>query len=689
MLFSLEWLLRLCPVQAAPDKIAALLTSRGLTVDALTGEGDDAVLEVDVPANRPDCLGHLGLARELSAATSTALAPRPALPPAEGDPVSTKVEIEIGDPELCPRYTGGWVRGVKVGASPKWVVDRLERCGLRSVNNVVDASNLVLLELSHPIHFFDGAKVKPREGNTVPWIGVRRARAGERLRTLDDVDRKLDADTLVITDGAGPVALAGVIGGGDSEITETTTDVLIEAAQFQALSIRATARRIGVQTDASYRFERGVDREGLVEAQALASRLLVELAGGTPAPGLVDVYPSPHTPRRATLRESAIDRLLGYTPESAVIEGALSALSLQPQSRDDASFSVTVPSYRLDLENEADLVEEVARHVGYDEIPTPPLVTMAAGREPHEREMADVTREVVARLGFHEAVGYAMIGVGEDDSFVDTAGPAPMVLTNPIAEPLSLLRRSILPGLLRAADRNLRRGTRDVRLFEVGRVFLRTDEDPFPIEPLRLGLAWSGSARPRHWSESDRDLGLYDVIGMVEHIIGCLAPDRETGRQAGAWSGFHPGRSARWADRDRGEFAWAGALHPDLQESLSQTLFLAEIDLTTLRSQATVRQHRSLPRVPAVTRDLSLLLLPEHRYADVLATLEAVEAPAPASFEVIDRYAGKGLGEGEASVTVRSTLQPMDRTLTDQETENYRVSLVQALENRLGIKLRA
>ncbi len=689
MLFSLEWLLRLCPVQAAPEKIAELLTSRGLTVDALSGEGDDAVLEVDVPANRPDCLGHLGLARELSAATSTPLAPRDGATPAQGDAVDTLVEVDIDDPELCPRYTAGWVRGVKVGPSPKWVVDRLERCGLRSVNNVVDASNLVLLELSHPIHFFDGAKVKPRQGGSLPWIGVRRARTGEKLRTLDGIDRNLDPETLVITDGGGPVALAGVIGGGDSEITETTTDVLIEAAQFQTLSIRATARRIGVQTDASYRFERGVDREGLVEAQSLAGRLLVELAGGTPAPGLVDAYPSPHVPRRATLRESEIDRLLGFTPPSTVIEGALTALSLQPESSGDGTFAVTVPSYRLDLDNEADLVEEVARHVGYDEIPTPPPEMPTGGREPHEREQADVTREVVARLGFHEAVGYAMIGVGEDDPFVEPAGPVPMPLSNPIAEPLSLLRRSVLPGLPRAADRNLRRGTRDVRLFEVGRVFLRAETAKFPEEPLRLGLAWSGSARPRHWGEADRDLDLYDIIGIVEHIVQSLAPERKTGRAPGARPGFHPGRSASWSDRQRGEFAWAGALHPDLQEKYSQTVFLAEIDLTTLRCRPTVRQHRSLPRVPAVTRDLSLLLSPEHRYADVLATLEAVEAPAPAFFEVIDRYAGKGLAEGEASVTVRSTLQPMDRTLTDQETENYRVCLVQALAKRLGIKLRA
>jgi phenylalanyl-tRNA synthetase beta chain len=503
VLFSLSWLRELCPVPGTEREIADRLTARGLTVDAIEVHGDDAALDVDVPANRPDCLGHLGLARELAAAHGLPLAPEPRAPEGTGSPLSGELRVEIDDAAACPRYTARLVRGVRVGPSPPWVRRRLELCGLRSINTVVDASNLVLLELGHPIHFFDWDRW--RDGASGPGaLRVRFARAGETLVTLDGAERRLGPEDLVIADERRPRALAGVIGGADSGIGDDTRDVLIEAAAFAPRRVRATARRLGLATDASSRFERGVDAAGAERAQARAVGLLAELAGGRPAPGMLDAAPVAPTPRRLALSTERLARLLGYRPEDDETLGALTRLGLEPRRQDGSRIGVTVPSHRPDLEREADLIEEVARHLGYDRIPAiaPPLVLAAPSDE--RRRLASRARDRLAAAGFLEAFGYSMIAAGADADFVQPRTPPPLALTNPIAEPLAVLRRSLAPGLLRAVDSNLRHGTLDVRLFEIGHVFVARGPGLPPDEPLHAAIAWSGAARPRHRGRARR-----------------------------------------------------------------------------------------------------------------------------------------------------------------------------------------
>jgi phenylalanyl-tRNA synthetase beta chain len=684
MLASLSWLRALCPVDEPAELIAEALTSRGLTVDALTPAGEDHALDIDLPANRPDCLGHLGLARELSAAFARPLASPASTPPGEGEAADEAVRIEIEDSELCPRYTAGIVRGIKVGPSPGWVVRRLEVCGLRSINNVVDASNIVMLELGNPIHFFDLALI----GGGV--VHIRRARAGERLKTLDGELRRLSPEMLVISDAERPIALAGVIGGAETEIGDGTSDILIEAASFKARSVRATSRKLALQTDAGYRFSRGVDPEAVPAAQALAARLLAELAGGRAAPGTIDAYPLPPAERKLTLRLGQLRRLLGYAPGRRRVEEALTALQLSPKWLEGNSIEATAPSWRIDLEREADVVEEVARHIGYGKVPVqmtglPSVATAAAAGGAEER-----SRDLLSYEGFHEVFGYAMIAENEDAPFIDAGPAAPLHLTNPIVESSAWLRRSVLPGLLRAVDLNHRRGVRNVRLYEVGRIFLPAGPGKMPVERLHAGLVWSGAGQPPHWAIPQRDVDLFDVTGLVEKLLCALSPETPFERGRCALDGYHPGRSVAWRAPTGEEIARCGSLHPQLQQSLPHTVYLAEIDIEFLEhAEPSIHRFKPLPRLTAVTRDLAVVMTGARSYGEVTEALQAVSPPAPVEIEAVDSYSGPPLGRDEYALTIRFVLQPAARALKEEEIEGYRKALVEVLDRRLGVKIRS
>lgn len=681
MYASLKWLREMCPFDASPADVAAALTARGLTVDAITMIGEDTQFEIEIPANRPDCLGHRGLARELSAAFGVALeSPAPA-PDAAGPDIASSIAVHIEAADLCGRYTARIVRGVRIEPSPAYVTQRLEVCGVRPINNVVDASNLVMLETGNPIHFFDLPTIEQRR------IVVRRAAPGEKLTTLDDQEHALDEQMLVIADGRRAVALAGVMGGRETEIGERTRDILIEAAWFLPNSIRRTARRTGLSTDANHRFERGVDPEGVSAAQDMAVRLLVELAGGVADAGWIDVYPAASVPRRLILRPAKLHRLLGYAPGIDESRQALEALGLRPQIGPD-SIEVTIPSWRVDLEREVDLIEEVARQLGYDRVPTSVEGLPAIETPTAAPDRGEVARDVLARRGFHEAYGYAMIERGEDDRFVESRLNAPTELTHPIVETMAVLRRSILPGLLRAIDLNQRRGVRDVRLFEVGRVFHPTEND-FPAEPLRVGIVWCGRARPAHWSEPDREVQWFDLAGLVETVLQCVSPGLVADRAAGATAAHHPGLSAHWTV-DATAVAWAGALHPELGGDRAQAVWLAEIDLDRLPTGETaVSKYTALPNLGVVERDIAVVLPPGRTWREVRDALSAVPAPVPASIEAVDRYEGKPLAPGSAAVTVRVRLQPDRTSLTEETIEAYRQQLLDQLTGPLGLEIRA
>jgi phenylalanyl-tRNA synthetase beta chain len=685
MLISLAWLRELVDVKSDDDEIARRLTARGLTVDAQTAVSGDTVLDIDVPANRPDALGHLGVAREVAAAFGVLLKPLPPLPTPSGTPAAQTVTVSVDAPELCGRYTAGIVRGVRVGPSPPWVVARLAACGHRSVNNVVDVSNLVMLALGQPVHFFDLAKLA---GNA---IHVREAESGERLTTLDGLLRSLGPGMIVIADAGGPTALGGVMGGAGSQITDATKDVLIEAAWFSPKAVRHTARGLNLVTDASQRFERGGDPEAPSAAQALAASLLASLAGGAAAPGIVDVRRAPAVTRTLRVRSARATALLGYPVSTAVATKALSEMSLTPSAQGHV-IEVTVPSWRVDLTREADLVEEIGRHLGYDRIPsTTPREAPRRASASRRAELEEAARDRLAGLGFNEAFNYAMIGPGEDDRFVPPGAPAAPTLVNPIAETLGTLRRSLLPGLLRAADQNLRRGAASVRLFEVGCVFHAKGPGELPDEPSRAGFAWSGTAEPAHWSEASRPVDLWDAAGIVEDILNRAFGDTPLTRRRAEIAAFHPGRAIAWHDGAGRTVAWCGPLHPDdvVRLGLPAAVWLAEIDLSPAADLTRAAElYRPVPRVPATWRDLSIVIPPAVDSQSILAVLAGVEPPAPVSMSWIDRYSGSSLPSGHVAMTLRVILQPVDRTLNDAEAEEYRSRLVAALDSVPGVRLR-
>ena len=683
MLISVAWLRELVAIDAEPAAIAKALTSRGLTVDAVTDTGGDTVLDVDVPTNRPDALGHRGIAREVAAAFGRRLHPPRSVPRATGAHVEKEIDVVVDDPSLCGRYTARIVRGVTVGPSPEAVVSRLAACGLRSINNVVDISNLVMLELGQPVHFFDLARLSGRT------IRVRSAAKGDRLTTLDGVRHDLEPGMVVIADGSGPIALGGVMGGASTEILPETKDVLIEAAWFSPSAVRRTARGLGIATDASHRFERGCDPEAPPAAQDLACHWLSELAGGRTAPGTIDRRPHPAKPPRLTVRLARVAALLGYRPDPAEAVAALAALELAP-SRVGDSIAITVPPWRVDLQREADLVEEIGRSLGYDRVPAALPSTAPRGSASPPPPIEDAARERLAARGFHEAINYAMVGAGEDDRFVPPGAPAPVPLDNPISASLSVLRRSLLPGLVRFADQNARRGVPELRLFEVGRIFLGREPGAFPEERLRAGFVWVGAATPPHWSAPPRPADPYDAAGLVEDVLA-LSSVRGWRRERAVLAALHPGQSIAWRDAEGRPIAWCGALHPAIAGSLafSAPPLVGEIDLSALGADLRGPVTASpIGNLPAASRDLSLVLDRTTEAGAVVEALARVPSQAPATFAWIDRYEGPGLAAGEVSMTLRVILQPRERTLLDAETESYRQALIAALSAVEGARLR-
>ena len=473
MLISYNWLRELTGTKLTPTELRERLTMVGLAIDAVEEIEGDSVLDVEVPSNRPDCLSHIGIAREVSVIERSKVQnPKSKAPKTEGK-AGDFASVEIQDPELCPRYTARIVRGVKIGPSPAWLQKRLGEIGQRPINNVADITNYVLHELGQPLHAFDLPKLAEHR------IVVRRAAAGERLKTLDGVDRTLDSDMLIIADAQRPIALAGVMGGLDSEISAQTTDVLIESAYFNPDSVRRTARKLGMDTEASRRFERGADCENVLQAQTRCVELICEIAGGVATEDAIDVYLNPLLERLVDFRPERVESVASLRVDPSEMTRILEALGFTPEeSSKNGAVRFTVPSWRIDVSLEEDLIEEIARHTGYDKIASElPPSNMSGEYQPTEMKRRAL-RRILRDLGFDEAINFSFIDTVHDEQFELLPGIADetdkvsfVTLSNPILEEATRMRATLLPGLIESLKNNLNHGTRDVRLFEIGRIF--------------------------------------------------------------------------------------------------------------------------------------------------------------------------------------------------------------------------
>lgn len=695
MRFPLEWLREFVEISLPPADLADRLSNVGLVVDAVEGEGDGAVLEIDVPANRPDCMNIYGMAREIAAFTGAALRPyhSDAAEAAGQPPSSASAAVEIQERALCGRYAGRVVRGIRVAASPERIASRLRAAGLNVVSNIVDVTNYVLHEIGHPLHAFDLAKVSGSR------IVVRRARKGETLTTLDGVARLLDPDMLVISDAERPSALAGVMGGADSMISTEVRDVLLEAAHFDPASVRRTARKLGLSTDASFHFERCADIEAVQPAIDRAAALLAEVAGGQVAPGILDVRAQPHSrPRPIHVRLARAETLIGTGVEADRAAAGLEALGFGVQRATDG-FDVSVPSHRRDVAEEVDLIEEIARWVGYETIPErlPELPGIGEIRRfAHRRE--DALRDSLIGSGFTEVL--TLVYVSRDHTeMLREPGVSALPLTNAMAEGQDVLRSSLFPGLVQAVRHNLNRGVRDLRVFEVGHVFRKADrggeppagsrDDRIADEPLMAGLAATGLARPRHWAEPARAAGFYDLKGALMEALSVLRIPAEFRRLEGEHP-FEPGTAGEVLSLGR-PVGRLGLLSPEMAGRLGikTEVFLAEINLTRLfEAPPDPPILRPLPRYPASSRDLALVVRRGITWADIESAIREAGGDLVSSVALFDRYTGGPLPRDHVSLAVNIIYQRGDRTLAAEEIQAAEANLLKRLNERFGITLR-
>ncbi|HVP29972.1 MAG TPA: phenylalanine--tRNA ligase subunit beta [Myxococcota bacterium] len=657
----------------------------------LPGARAETVLELELTPNRGDCASVLGVAREVRALFGGALQ----LPPTEvkegAGRAADLVRVSIEDGEGCPRYVARVVRGVRVGESPEWVRRRLEAAGMRAINNVVDVTNLVLLELGQPLHAFDLAKLGGGE------VRVRSARAGERLWTLDGEERTLEPDDLVIADGKLPVALAGVMGGADTEVTATTTDVLIESAAFAPARIRRTARRLGLRSEASYRFERGIDPAGVRRAADRAARLIAELAGGEAAAGAVDVAGRPlEPPRTIALDPARVNRLLGTALAAEEIASLLRRLEIGCEAAADGGLRCTVPSHRPDLVIPQDLIEEVARLHGLDGIePRLPVAQLRTLSEAPHRSLVERARDALVGAGLLEAATLSFFDAADLDRLdlsLDDRRRRTVRIQNPIGEEQSRLRTSLLPSLLRAARQNLARKVERVRLFEAARVFFADGpaaEAGLADEPLRLAAVLTHGPRQSLWEPREAIPSFFEAKGVAERLLAALG--REAWLRAGSGEPYlHPGAACEIVTR-AGVAGAVGELHPDAARAFEIDVPCAviELDVTALAAlPERVARYTEVSNQPPVRRDLAVLLDREVAAGDVLEAIRKQAGPQLAAAEVFDRYEGPGVAEGKVSLAFRLVFQRADRAFTDAEIAKLVERVVGMLAHRFGGELR-
>ncbi len=679
MRVPIEWLKEYVDVQASPEELAHRLTMAGLEVEAIEHEEGEPVLNVKVTPNRGDCLSMVGVAREVAALYGLPLRhPMPAARSTEPGDAAQYAHIQIIDEDLCPRYAARIVRNVRIAPSPEWMQKRLTLAGMRPINNVVDVTNYVMLELGQPLHAFDLDLLPGGQ------IVVRRAKPGERIVTLDGIERELQPEMLMICDATHPVAVAGVMGGGETEVTPNTRNVLLESAHFHPTSIRRTSQRLQLSTEASYRFERVVDPGGVVSALDRACELLQQIGAGEPVSGVVDVYPRPAQERTVTLRPERCNLLLGLNLDAQTMLDCLRRLQLNAELRDGV-VHVTVPTFRPDLNIEEDLAEEVGRVYGYENIPErlPFGHTHRGGDSPDTRLIRPL-QEAFVRAGLMEVHTHTLRAPGP----LDDPARTPVRVRNAASEELSTLRNSLIPSLMDVVVHNLARRQTEIFLFEVGRVF-RVLPDGDYEETLKAGFAITGSVFPPGWDARYPAADFFTAKGIVQTLLETVGVE-EAQYVPASDPRFHPGRSARVlvGERDVGIF---GELHPDILEKLDisrRTVLAGEFDVYTLWSLATRRvRYVPLPRYPAVLRDLAVVAPEDLPYQQVEQTVRQAGGDLLESVRLFDVYRGERIPEGTRSLALSLTFRSQERTLTDDEVDQIVGRIVQALEG-IGAKLR-
>lgn len=648
----------------------------------------DTIFEIGLTPNRADCLSIIGVAREIAAKLGKEVHYNQAQVVESGPEINTVTSVQIDDADLCPRYTARYISGCTIGPSPQWLVSRLQALGQRSINNVVDITNYVLLEYGHPLHAFDFRQLAGGK------IIVRRSGEGEKFTTLDGQERTLKASDLTIRDGERAVALAGIMGGENSEIADDTTNILLESAYFNPSAIRLTSKRLGLHTESSHRFERGTDFNILPIAINRAASLIAELSGGQVYKGIIDAYPATLTEKSVTVRIARINGILGLTLTEEDVVSIFKNLEFGVDRVDHGILKVAIPSFRVDIEREIDLVEEVARLHGFENIPTTmPIAQVFSDRVPRSQQLEREMKNLLVGQGFNEVINFSFSSHEELRKLNFTESDrraAAVALLNPLIDEHAVMRTTLLPSLLQTTARNFSLRNFNLRLFEMRRVYWISPGKDLPDEPLHVAGILSGQRYPDGWNQPKEQIDFFDTKGVIEEIATLFKLPTLTFVQGGVEPFYHPGKAAAILCNSE-LIGTIGEIHPDVQEAfeLERTVYYFELDFAKLTGLSSATSTIVTPsRFPDTYRDIALLVSDEIQVASIVDCIKGTRIDKLSSVEIFDLYTGDKIPQGQKSVALRLRFGSFDKTLTDDEVNKFLQKILNALTAQLGITQR-
>ncbi|MFH1189671.1 MAG: phenylalanine--tRNA ligase subunit beta [Candidatus Omnitrophota bacterium] len=678
MKISYDWLKEYVNVKLAPDKLAQALTMAGLSVESVKPYGPDYIFEIEVTANRPDWLSMIGVAREVAALTGGKLKIPPG-PKIKAAPAKPGVKVRVDERGLCPRYTARVIRNVKVGESPAWLKARIEAFGLRSVNNIVDITNFCLFETGEPMHAFDLDKIDQAE------IIVRKALQGEKIKLIEGSEKPLDKSMLVIADGKKLVAVAGIMGASNTEVTHSTKNILLEAAYFDQVSVRRTSRKLAVSTESSYRFERRVDMENIVYSSDRALGLIMQIAGGQPG-ALIDIGTKEPKRKTVDVRVDTVNKLLGTGISAAAVGKIASSLGMDVKSHSKGKLRVEIPGFRSDLKAEADIIEEVARLYGYGKIPaTLPNVVEQPVRMEREMVLRNKARECLVSLGVDEIITYSLLSrkaITASGASVDSL----ISVANPLTTEQEAMRPSLISGMLSVILWNMNRKMKDLKLFEIGNVYFKKD-DKF-CERRHLAIAFTGQDFAG-WSGGSKEAGFFGLKGIFETLLSELGVGAAefSAAKNGSFSGAECARITIAGE----EIGLMGRVSSETLHrfDIKDKVYLLEADLdAVLKNARADKRFTELSKYPSVYRDISILASKSALNRDLVSMMKSAGGATLADVRLIDRYEGKQVPEGKQSLTYRLEYRDPSRTLEERDVLSVHSRVLGELETKFGAKLR-
>lgn len=681
---SINWLKQYVDIDWTPDQLEHNLTMAGIAIEGVEEVNNDAVMELDLTPNRGDCMGLINLAREVAALNGAELRIPEATLKENNEDISQYIDVKIDAPDLCLRYAARVIKNVTIKESPLWMQEWLLSAGIRPINNVVDVTNYILWETNQPLHAFDYDLLGANK-----QIVVRKAREGEKFITLDDMERELTSEMLVITDGQKPVALAGIMGGQNTEINDNTTTVLLESACFQGTNIRRSSKKLNLRSDSSVRFEKGTDVNGVIYAVDRAASLIQETGGGEVVAGICDVYPVPQAPRRILLRPERVNHLLGTQISLDEITEYLHKLRFKITPMDNY-LAVEVPTYRPDIEMEVDLIEEVARLYGYDRIPSvlPSGPVAAGGLNPKQLFIDRVGEILAARM--HEVINYSFISPSWFDRLQlapDSTLRSVVAIANPLSEEQSVMRTLLLPGLLDSISRNLAKKNSNLAFYEIGKVFYPTTSG-LPEEKLKLGAITAGTTEV-NWLKHKVEMDFFYLKGILEQLLIRLGI-RHFEIEACTVEGYHPGRTALIKIKQK-EIGVIGEVHPQVLQNFGikarACAFELDVDVLFEMAEASIMMQE-IAKYPPVERDIAVIIKNEVSVAEVVKVIQEEETAILNDIVVFDIYAGDQVPAGYKSIALKLLLQSRDKTLTDDEVNKVINNVISALKTKLEAELR-